>query len=78
MGHFSCIKMATISISEASHSISKALLKSGKDSKGADINFDFNMLKAFSYSSPHLKPTIFFTISVNREAIILKSMTNLL
>jgi hypothetical protein len=44
MGHFSCIKTAPILIPEASHSISKALLKSGKDSKGAEINFDFNKL----------------------------------
>jgi hypothetical protein len=44
MGHFSCIKMAPTPIPEASHSISKALLKSGKDSKGVEINFDFNKL----------------------------------
>jgi hypothetical protein len=55
MGHFSCIRTAPISILEASHSISKALLKSGKDSNGAKINFDFNKL-AFSYYSPPLEP----------------------
>jgi hypothetical protein len=42
MGRFSCIKAAQIPIPEDSHSISKASLKSGKDSKGAEINFDFN------------------------------------
>ena len=78
MDCFSCIRTTPIPIPKASHSISKALLKSGKDSKGAEINFDFNKLKAFSYSSPHLKPTTFLIISVNREAIILKSLTNLL
>jgi len=78
MGHFSCIKTAPIHIPEASHSISKALLKSGADSKGVEINFDFNKLKAFSCSSPHLKLTAFLTIPVNGEAIVLKSLTNIL
>jgi len=55
MGHFSCIRIAPIPIPKASHSISKALLKSGKDSKGAEVNFDFNKLKTFSCSSSHLK-----------------------
>jgi hypothetical protein len=78
MSRFSCIKTAPIPIHEASHLISKALLKLGKDSEGTEINFDFNKLKAFSCSSPHLKPTAFLTISVNGEAIVLKSLTNLL
>jgi hypothetical protein len=34
MGCFYCIKTAPIPIPEASHSISKALLKLGKDSEG--------------------------------------------
>jgi len=72
MGRFSCIRTAPISIPEASHSISKALLKSGKDSNGAKINFDFNKL-AFSYYSPHLNPMDFLMTSVIGEAIILKS-----
>jgi hypothetical protein len=78
MGHFSCIRTAPIHIPKASHSISKALLKSGKDSNGAEINFDFNMLNALSYSSPHLNPTNFLMISIIGEAIVLKSLTNLL
>ena len=78
MGHFSSIRIASIPISEASHSISKVLLKSGKDSKCVKINFFFNKLKAFSCSSPHLKSMTFLTISINEEATILKSSTNLL
>ena len=78
MGCFSYIRTTPIPIPEASYSISKALLKSGEDSNGAEINFDFNKLNAFSCSSPHLNPTNFLLILVNREAIVLKSLTNLL
>jgi len=35
-------------------------------------------LKALSYSSLHLNPTNFFTISVKGATIVLKSFTNLL
>jgi hypothetical protein len=65
MGRFSSIRTAPIHIPEASHVISKALLKSGKDNKCAKINFDFNKLNAFSCSSPYLNPTNFLIISVN-------------
>ena len=68
----------SIPIPKASHSISKALVKSGKDNKGVKINFDFNKLKAFSCSSLHLNPTDFLIISVNGETNVLKSLTNLL
>jgi len=78
MGRFSCIRTAPIPIPEASYSISKALLKSGEESNGAEINLDFNKLNAFSYSSPHLNPTNFLMILVNRKAIVLKSLTNLI
>jgi U3 small nucleolar RNA-associated protein 14 len=78
MSRFFSIITAQIPIPEASHSISKALLKSGKDTSGAEINFDFNKLNALSCSSPHLNPTDFLMISVNGEAIVLKSLTNLL
>ena len=78
MGHFSCIRIAPIPIPEASHSISKALLKLGNESNGAEINFDFNKLNVLSYSSPHLNPADFLMILVNGEAIVLKSLTNLL
>jgi len=53
MGRFSCIRTTLIPILEASHSISKVLLKSGKDSNSVEINFDFNKLNALFYSSPH-------------------------
>jgi len=78
MGHFSCIRTAPILIPKASHSISKAILKSGKDNKSAKINFDFNKLNAFSCFSPHLNPIDFLIISVNNEANVLKSLTNFL
>jgi hypothetical protein len=78
MNRFSYIRIAPLPIPKASHSISKVLLKSGKDSNGVEINFDFNKLKALSRSSPHLNPTDFLMISVNGEAIVLKSLTNLL
>jgi hypothetical protein len=78
MGRFSCIRTMSIPIPEASHLISKALLKSGKDNKGAEINFDFNKLNVFSCFSLHLNPTDFLIISVNGETNVLKSLTNLL
>jgi hypothetical protein len=77
MDNFSCIRIPPIPIIEASHSISKALLKLGKDSNSAEIHFNFNKLKALSCSSPHLNPTDFLMILVNGEAIVLKSLTNL-
>jgi len=78
MGRSFCIKTALIPILEASHSISKVLLKSGKDSNGAEINFDFNKLKILSCSSPYLNLMDFLMISVNGDAIILESLTNLI
>ena len=48
---------------EASHSISKALEKSGKAKIGADVNFSFKLLKAFSCSLPQLKMIFFLTSS---------------
>jgi len=78
MGYFSCIRTTLIPIPEATHSISKALFKSGKDNNGAEINFDFNKLNALSCSSPYLNPMDFLMISVNREVIELKPLTNLL
>ena len=65
-------------IPDASHSTSKALVKSGKDKTGAEQSLSFNKLKAFSCSSFHLNPIDFLTISVKGAAIVLKSFTNLL
>jgi hypothetical protein len=77
MGLLSCINTAPIPIPDASHSTSKALLKSDKAKTGAEHSLSFNKLKALFCSSFHLNPTDFFTISVKGAAIVLKSFTNL-
>jgi len=63
---------------EASHSISKVLVKLGRAKMGALVKFSFKDSKAFCWSSPYLKTTSFFTIAFNGAAIVLKSFTNLL
>ena len=63
---------------EASHSISKVLVKLGSDKMGALVNLSFNVSKAFACSWPHLNTTSFFTISLKGETIVLNSLTNLL
>jgi len=67
-----------IHIPEASHSTSKALVKSCKVKKDVEQSLSFIKLKALSYSSFHLNPTDFLTISVKDVARVLKSFTNLL
>jgi len=78
MSLLSYIKIVLISIPEASNSISKVFVKLGKASNEAEISFSFNKLKDFSCSFSHLKPIVFFTISINGEVIVLKSLTILL
>ena len=78
MGFLFCIKTTPIPIFETSQSISIFFVKLGKVSNGTKIRFSFNKLKAFSYSISHLKPTIFFPISINEAVIVLKFFTNLL
>jgi hypothetical protein len=53
MDHFSYIRTTIIPTLEASHSISKALLKSGKDSNGADAD-----LVIMWSRNPHAKTPI--------------------
>ena len=72
------INTAPIPIPDASHSTSKALVKSGKAKKGVEQSLSFNKLKALSCSSFHLNPIDLFTISVKGAAIVPKSFTNLL
>jgi hypothetical protein len=78
MGLLSCINTTSIPIAEASHSTSKAFVKSGKAKISIEQSLTFNKLKILSCSSFHLNPTDFFTISVISVAIVLKSFTNLL
>jgi hypothetical protein len=74
MGLQSYINKALISIPEASHSTLKAFVKFGKAKTGAEQSSYFNKLKPLSYSSFHLNPTDFFTISVI-DATIVPSQT---
>jgi hypothetical protein len=59
MGLQSCINTAPIPISDASHSISKAFVKSSKDKTCAEHNLSLNKLNVDFCSLPHLKPTEF-------------------
>ena len=63
---------------EASHSISKALSKLGKQSKGALVSLSFNKLKVFLCISVHLNTIFFLTSSFKGAASELKFFTNLL
>ena len=71
----SCIKIAPIHILDASHSISKVLVKSGKSKTSTKHKLSFNNLKASLCSLHHLKPIEFFTILVNGVARVFKSLT---
>jgi len=63
---------------DASHSISKDFENFGKSRMDAFVNFSYNVLKVFSCSLSHVNSTFFITMSFNGDAMVLKSLTNLL
>jgi hypothetical protein len=72
------INTVPVLIHEASHSISKAFIKSSKAKTGSEQTLSFNKLITLSCSSIYLNSTYFLSILVKDGAIILKSFTNLL
>ena len=57
MGLLFCMNIAPILMLEASHSTSKAFLKSGKAKIGATQSLSLNKLKALSCSTSYLNLT---------------------
>jgi hypothetical protein len=72
------INTVPLLIHEASHSTSKAFIKSSKAKTGSEQTLSFNKLITLSCSSFYLNSTYFLSILVKDDAIVSKSFTNLL